>query len=156
MGWGFLIDVLCFACVFFQYAWVEKHLGCDFLEQVILTRDKTLISGDILIDDKPDIQGKLWVGELSLPLKQWVLGKKRQLQSGFLQTLITNSWQHRSLCRRHWIRTLRYSKSYIYCDILHTAHGTNPRNFPLCLFNLIHSYISLHFRPGTHSRDEVY
>lgn len=41
-----------------QYAWVEKHLGQEFLEQVILTRDKTLITGDILIDDKPDIQGK--------------------------------------------------------------------------------------------------
>lgn len=45
-------------CVCVQYAWVEKHLGHDFLEQVILTRDKTLITGDILIDDKPDILGK--------------------------------------------------------------------------------------------------
>ncbi|CAL9701367.1 unnamed protein product [Knipowitschia caucasica] len=40
-----------------KYAWVEKHLGHDFLDQVILTRDKTLVSGDILIDDKPDILG---------------------------------------------------------------------------------------------------
>lgn len=45
-------------CVRVQYAWVEKHLGHDFLEQVILTRDKTLITGDILIDDKPDILGE--------------------------------------------------------------------------------------------------
>ncbi|XP_069373330.1 5'(3')-deoxyribonucleotidase, mitochondrial [Paralichthys olivaceus] len=44
-------------CPYEKYAWVEKHLGHDFLEQVILTRDKTLISGDILIDDKPDILG---------------------------------------------------------------------------------------------------
>ncbi|XP_029383549.1 5'(3')-deoxyribonucleotidase, mitochondrial isoform X2 [Echeneis naucrates] len=44
-------------CPYEKYAWVEKHLGNDFLEKVILTRDKTLISGDILIDDKPDIQG---------------------------------------------------------------------------------------------------
>lgn len=44
--------------VYVQYAWVEKHLGHEFLEQVILTRDKTLIAGDILIDDKPDIVGK--------------------------------------------------------------------------------------------------
>ncbi|RVE55655.1 hypothetical protein OJAV_G00234040 [Oryzias javanicus] len=34
-----------------------RHLGPDFLEQVVLTRDKTLVSGDILIDDKPDISG---------------------------------------------------------------------------------------------------
>lgn len=40
-----------------KYAWVEKHLGTDFVEQVILTRDKTLIDADILIDDKPDIVG---------------------------------------------------------------------------------------------------
>ncbi|XP_035469419.1 5'(3')-deoxyribonucleotidase, mitochondrial-like isoform X3 [Scophthalmus maximus] len=42
-------------CPFEKYAWVERHLGHDFLEQVILTRDKTLITGDVLIDDKPDI-----------------------------------------------------------------------------------------------------
>lgn len=45
-------------CVFVQYAWVEQHLGHDFLEQVILTRDKTVITGDLLIDDKPDILGE--------------------------------------------------------------------------------------------------
>ncbi|KAF3853212.1 hypothetical protein F7725_013900 [Dissostichus mawsoni] len=42
-------------CPYEKYAWVEQHLGQGFLEQVILTRDKTVISGDILIDDKPDI-----------------------------------------------------------------------------------------------------
>lgn len=46
------------ACVFVQYAWVEKHFGEDFLEQVILTRDKTLVTGDILIDDRPDVTGE--------------------------------------------------------------------------------------------------
>ncbi|XP_062859396.1 5'(3')-deoxyribonucleotidase, mitochondrial-like [Trichomycterus rosablanca] len=44
-------------CQYEKYAWVEKHLGYDFLEQIILTRDKTVVSGDILIDDKPDILG---------------------------------------------------------------------------------------------------
>ncbi|XP_071386162.1 5'(3')-deoxyribonucleotidase, mitochondrial-like isoform X1 [Centroberyx affinis] len=44
-------------CPYEKYAWVEKHLGHDFLEQVILTRDKTVVTGDILIDDKPDILG---------------------------------------------------------------------------------------------------
>lgn len=28
----------------FQYAWVEKHFGPDFLEQMVLTRDKTVVS----------------------------------------------------------------------------------------------------------------
>ncbi|KAJ8362582.1 hypothetical protein AAFF_G00367800 [Aldrovandia affinis] len=44
-------------CPYEKYAWIEKHLGHDFLEQVILTRDKTVVSADILIDDKPDILG---------------------------------------------------------------------------------------------------
>ncbi|XP_064234208.1 5'(3')-deoxyribonucleotidase, mitochondrial-like isoform X2 [Aotus nancymaae] len=40
-----------------SYAWVEKHLGPDFLEQIVLTRDKTVVSADLLIDDRPDITG---------------------------------------------------------------------------------------------------
>ena len=40
-----------------QYRWVEKHLGPQFVERIILTRDKTMISGDLLIDDKEVIQG---------------------------------------------------------------------------------------------------
>ncbi|XP_075996143.1 5'(3')-deoxyribonucleotidase, mitochondrial [Genypterus blacodes] len=44
-------------CLYEKSAWVEKHLGHSFLERVILTRDKTVISGNLLIDDKPDILG---------------------------------------------------------------------------------------------------
>ncbi|KAM9832450.1 5'(3')-deoxyribonucleotidase, mitochondrial [Neosynchiropus ocellatus] len=44
-------------CPYEKYAWVEKHFGFNFLDQVILTRDKTVVSGDVLIDDKPDILG---------------------------------------------------------------------------------------------------
>ena len=40
-----------------QYRWVEKHLGPQFVERIIVTRDKTVISGDLLIDDKEVIQG---------------------------------------------------------------------------------------------------
>lgn len=46
----------------FQYAWVEKHFGPEFLEQIVLTRDKTVVSADLLIDDRPDITGKEGVG----------------------------------------------------------------------------------------------
>ncbi|XP_066544870.1 5'(3')-deoxyribonucleotidase, mitochondrial [Amia ocellicauda] len=44
-------------CPYEKYAWVEKHFGHEFLEQIILTRDKTVVSADLLIDDKPDITG---------------------------------------------------------------------------------------------------
>ncbi|XP_043761528.1 5'(3')-deoxyribonucleotidase, cytosolic type [Cervus elaphus] len=45
-------------CVAEKYRWVEKHLGPQFVERIIVTRDKTVVSGDILIDDKEVIQGQ--------------------------------------------------------------------------------------------------
>ncbi|WP_427184509.1 5'-3'-deoxyribonucleotidase [Bordetella bronchialis] len=44
-------------CVAEKYRWVEKHLGRAWTERLILTRDKTLVQGDILIDDRPAIEG---------------------------------------------------------------------------------------------------
>lgn len=44
-------------CVAEKFAWVKKHLGQEFVERIVLTRDKTLVHGDILVDDKPDITG---------------------------------------------------------------------------------------------------
>ncbi|CAB3672027.1 hypothetical protein LMG3458_01146 [Achromobacter deleyi] len=44
-------------CVAEKYLWVEKHLGREATNRLILTKDKTLVQGDLLIDDKPLIQG---------------------------------------------------------------------------------------------------
>ena len=44
-------------CIVEKYQWVEKYLGRDFTKRIIMTKDKTLIHGDILIDDKPEIIG---------------------------------------------------------------------------------------------------
>ncbi|XP_075255155.1 5'(3')-deoxyribonucleotidase, cytosolic type-like [Convolutriloba macropyga] len=44
-------------CVLEKYLWVEENFGFEFTTRVILTRDKTLVHGDILIDDKPEIEG---------------------------------------------------------------------------------------------------
>jgi len=38
-----------------KYEWVDKNLGPEWSRRIILTRDKTLVLGHILIDDKPDI-----------------------------------------------------------------------------------------------------
>ena len=46
-------------CVGEKIAWVEEHLGFDWTARVMLTKDKTLVRGDILIDDKPEISGSL-------------------------------------------------------------------------------------------------
>jgi len=44
-------------CVAEKFAWLKKHLGEEFVERIVLTRDKTLVQGDILVDDKPHITG---------------------------------------------------------------------------------------------------
>ncbi|CAH1794241.1 unnamed protein product [Owenia fusiformis] len=44
-------------CVKEKYDWVQKYLGKDWVEKLILTRDKTIIHGDLLIDDRPRIKG---------------------------------------------------------------------------------------------------
>lgn len=44
-------------CVDEKYQWVAEHLGQGWMDKVILTKDKTLVHGDYLIDDKPDIEG---------------------------------------------------------------------------------------------------
>lgn len=40
-----------------KYQWIEQHLGRAATERLILTRDKTLVQGDLLIDDRPRIEG---------------------------------------------------------------------------------------------------
>lgn len=37
--------------------WVQSRLGDWWLERLMMARDKTLVHGDYLIDDKPDISG---------------------------------------------------------------------------------------------------
>ena len=46
-------------CVAEKYAWVEQHLGGEWTSRMILTRDKTTVRGDVLIDDKPRVTGAL-------------------------------------------------------------------------------------------------
>uniref|UniRef100_A0ACB8EKD4 Uncharacterized protein n=1 Tax=Sphaerodactylus townsendi TaxID=933632 RepID=A0ACB8EKD4_9SAUR len=40
-----------------KYSWTEKHLGPRFVERLILTRDKTVVSADLLLDDKDVVTG---------------------------------------------------------------------------------------------------
>ena len=46
-------------CAGEKIAWVEQHLGAEWTRRVIIAKDKTWVRGDILIDDKPDIEGSL-------------------------------------------------------------------------------------------------
>lgn len=44
-------------CVPGKLASIEKHLGAAWLNRTIMTHDKTMVRGDLLIDDKPEIFG---------------------------------------------------------------------------------------------------
>ena len=44
-------------CVPEKYEWVEHHLGPEFVARMIVTKDKTLVHGDVLVDDKPEVTG---------------------------------------------------------------------------------------------------
>lgn len=44
-------------CIHEKYEWVENHLGREWVGRMIFTRDKTLIQGDVLIDDAPTVEG---------------------------------------------------------------------------------------------------
>jgi len=44
-------------CVPEKLAWIEKHIGREFASHAIITRDKTIVRGNILIDDKPSVSG---------------------------------------------------------------------------------------------------
>jgi 5'-nucleotidase len=44
-------------CVPEKFAWIEKHLGHDWTMRILTARDKTVVSGTFLIDDKEDVTG---------------------------------------------------------------------------------------------------
>jgi 5'-nucleotidase len=44
-------------CVGEKYAWVDAHLGQRWIPRIVLAKDKTLIKGDVLIDDRPVVDG---------------------------------------------------------------------------------------------------
>lgn len=45
------------SCAREKFLSVERHLGVEWLERLIITRDKTHVQGDILVDDKPKVSG---------------------------------------------------------------------------------------------------
>ncbi len=44
-------------CVLEKYKWVETFIGPSWVSKIILTKDKTIVKADYLIDDKPVITG---------------------------------------------------------------------------------------------------
>ncbi len=44
-------------CIQEKYEWIIKHLGKDWTKRMIVLKDKTIVHGDLLIDDRPDVIG---------------------------------------------------------------------------------------------------
>jgi len=74
-----------------KYEWIIKNLGNEWKDRIIITEDKTLIRGDILIDDKPDINGLAspnWEHIIfDQPYNKQIIGKKRINWNNFKDVL---------------------------------------------------------------------
>jgi 5'-nucleotidase len=46
-------------CMDEKLAWLKEHFGAAVAKRAILTQDKTIVRGEILVDDRPDIHGAL-------------------------------------------------------------------------------------------------
>jgi 5'-nucleotidase len=46
-------------CASDKISWVERHLGRKIAARTIVTTDKTRVRGDVLIDDKPEVTGRM-------------------------------------------------------------------------------------------------
>lgn len=44
-------------CASDKLAWIVRHLGVEWAKRVVITSDKTLVYGDVLVDDKPVVTG---------------------------------------------------------------------------------------------------
>lgn len=68
-------------CAQEKLAFTTRHLGIEWNDRVIIAKDKTLVRGDILIDDKPSVTGVMtpvWEHVIfDSPPNRHVTGKRR-------------------------------------------------------------------------------
>ena len=46
-------------CASDKMSWVMQHLGPDWARRLVIASDKTIVRGDVLFDDKPEIKGAM-------------------------------------------------------------------------------------------------
>jgi len=74
-------------CVLEKYQWVEKTLGATWVDRIILTKDKTLVKGGYLIDDKPQITG------VDAPSWEHILYDRPYNQGGNKRRITWGTWK---------------------------------------------------------------
>lgn len=73
-------------CYSQKAAWVSKYLDRDWLDRLIITRDKTLVRGHVLLDDKPEPLGT------GVPMWDHILFT-RSYNANIPNRLRINSWE---------------------------------------------------------------
>ena len=68
-------------CVQDKLSWLDAHVGEGWAKRAVVTMDKTLVHGDVLIDDKPSVTGShepTWEHVLfDQPYNREVVGQRR-------------------------------------------------------------------------------
>ena len=75
-------------CVLEKYEWVEKHLGQGWVRRIIMAKDKTLVKGEYLIDDKPEITGME-----KTPDWEHILYDRPYNKGGFRRRITWENWK---------------------------------------------------------------
>ena len=83
-------------CVVEKYEWIDRHLGSEWVRKLMLTADKTIVSGDIIIDDNPEIKGcakPSWEHVLyDVAYNRNVTNKRRMTWKNWKQVLNFDCW----------------------------------------------------------------
>lgn len=79
-------------CVLEKFEWVDRHLGKEWVNRLILAKDKTMVLADILIADKPQVDGVVtrtpWEHVLyDAPYNKKVTGKRRLTWANWKEVL---------------------------------------------------------------------
>ena len=72
-------------------AWVERFLGAGWWKNLIITRDKSLVRGDILIDDHPNAASR---GGSMVPTWQHIVFDRAYNRRLVMHRRIANDWRN--------------------------------------------------------------
>jgi len=75
-------------CISEKYEWINNNLGTEWTEKVIMTRDKTVIDGNFLIDDNPNL-----LGVQKPRWKQILYSQPYNRDANFKQRLTWQNWK---------------------------------------------------------------
>jgi len=75
-------------CVLEKFEWVDRELGPDWVNRIILTKDKTLIKADYIIDDKMEI-----IGVESVPSWEHIIYDRPYNQGSHKKRLVWDNWK---------------------------------------------------------------